>query len=249
MRARIVLVLRMTAAMALTVPIRPLPFTLRGGETVTVYEAVDADDAIDAAVGDGSDPFGAVCWPSSVAAANALLDLSAARGGLGGLRVLELGAGAGLASLAAHSKGAAVVATDASELSLRLLTAPAAGIGDRFAVRRLDLADAAAVRALGAFDVVVAADTLYDAALARATARAIHASRAPMRLVGDPGRSGGRRDFLSEYGALFPEDAAPAFSPIDVDTSALRLGRAAGGPGGAASYAFDGVCLVGFATS
>ena len=161
---------------------------------VRIYEAASQDAALDAAIETDSDPFGACCWPSAVVAARAL----AARD-VAGLRVLELGAGTGLASAAAARLGAAVVATDVSDLSLELLRRAAAD-GGAFDVQRLDFTDADAVAALGDFDVVVAADTLYEEAIARATARVVRASRGACIVV-DPGRPDGRRAFLDELAA------------------------------------------------
>ena len=118
---------------------------------VRIYEAESQDAALDAAIETDSDPFGACCWPSAVVAARAL----AARD-VAGLRVLELGAGTGLASAAAARLGADVVATDVSDISLELLRRAAADGGGAFDVQRLDFTDADAVAALGDFDVVVA---------------------------------------------------------------------------------------------
>ena len=136
----------------------------------------------------------------------------------GGARVLELGAGTGLASAAAARLGAAVVATDVSDISLELLRRAAETAA--FDVQRLDFTDATAVAALGHFDVVVAADTLYEEAIARATARVVRASRGACIVV-DPGRPDGRRAFLDELAGL------GRFEPVAVsaeELSAFPLG-------------------------
>ena len=136
---------------------------------------------------------------------------------MAGLRVLELGAGTGLASAAAARLGADVVATDVSDLSLELLRRAAEAAA--FDVRRLDFTDTDAVAALGEFDVVVAADTLYEEAIARATARVVRASRGACIVV-DPGRPEGRRAFLDELGE-------GRFEPVAVspeELSAFPLG-------------------------
>ena len=93
------------------------------------------------------EPVGSVVWPAGVAAISALTRLAAARrGGLRGISVLELGAGTGLTALAAAKFGARVVATDASELCLRLLRAARDANPDLlFTVAKLNFADAAAV--------------------------------------------------------------------------------------------------------
>ena len=204
------LLLCSTAAHAIAV--RPRDVKIRGiAAPVRIYEAASQDAALDAAIETDSDPFGACCWPSAVVAARAL----AARD-VAGLRVLELGAGTGLASAAAARLGAAVVATDVSDLSLELLRRAADGTFD---VRRLDFTDADAVAALGDFDIIVAADTLYEEAIARATARVVRASRGACIVV-DPGRPDGRRAFLDELGM-------GRFEPVAVspeELSAFPLG-------------------------
>ena len=141
------LLLCSTAAHAIAV--RPRDVQIAGiAAPVRIYEAESQDAALDAAIETDSDPFGACCWPSAVVAARSL----AARD-VAGLRVLELGAGTGLASATAARLGADVVATDVSDISLELLRRAADGAFD---VQRLDFTDATAVAALGHFDVVVA---------------------------------------------------------------------------------------------
>ena len=118
-------------------------------------------------------------WPAGVAAISALERLSnARRGGLRGLSVLELGAGTGLTALAAAKFGARVVATDASELCLRLLRAARDANPDlSFTVEKLDFSQTAAaealVRARGPFDLVVACDTFYSTQLAKRRRRVL----------------------------------------------------------------------------
>ena len=143
---------------------------------ITWFNAADETKAMAAcAVDNDVEPVGPVVWPAGVAAISALERLSnARRGGLRGLSVLELGAGTGLTALVAAKFGARVVATDASELCLRLLRAARDANPDlSFAVEKLDFSDVAAVEALrakGPFDLVVACDTFYSMALAKATA-------------------------------------------------------------------------------
>ena len=83
-----------------------------------------------------------------------------------------------------------------------------------FDVQRLDFTDATAVAALGHFDIVVAADTLYEEAIARATARVVRASRGACIVV-DPGRPDGRRAFLEELGGV------GRFKPVAVSSEEL----------------------------
>ena len=89
-----------------------------------------------------------------------------------------------------------------------------------FDVQRLDFTDPDAVAALGDFDIIVAADTLYEEAIARATARVVRASRGACIVV-DPGRPDGRRAFLDELAGL------GRFEPVSVsaeELSAFPLG-------------------------
>ena len=200
-------------AAAHAIAVRPRDVKISGiNAPVRIYEAASQDAALDAAIETDSDPFGACCWPSAVVAARTL----AARDGVAGLRILELGAGTGLASAAAARLGADVVATDVSDISLELLRRAADGAFD---VQRLDFTDADAVAALGDFDIIVAADTLYEEAIARATARVVRASRGACIVV-DPGRPDGRRAFLDELGE-------GRFEPVAVsaeELSAFPLG-------------------------
>ena len=197
------------------IAVRQRDVKIRGiAAPVRIYEAASQDAALDAAIETDSDPFGACCWPSAVVAARTL----AARD-VAGLKVLELGAGTGLASATAARLGAAVVATDVSDISLELLRRAAEEAA--FDVQRLDFSDADAVAALGHFDVVVAADTLYEEAIARATARVVLASRGACIVV-DPGRPDGRRAFLDELAV-----DGTVFEPVVVsaeELSAFPLG-------------------------
>ena len=88
--------------------------------------------------GRGPDPFGLLCWPAAQVVCEALVDR--ARGlqadssmdlshSLSGTRVLEVGAGTGLCSLAAASLGVQVTATDAHPEPLAQLEAAAAAQG------------------------------------------------------------------------------------------------------------------------
>ena len=209
------LLLSCSAAHAHAIAVRPRDVKIRGiAAPVRIYEAASQDAALDAAIETNSDPFGACCWPSAVVAARSI----AARDGVAGLRILELGAGTGLASAAAARLGADVVATDVSDISLELLRRAAAD--GAFDVQLLDFTDSDAVAALGDFDIIVAADTLYEEAIARATARVVRASRGACIVV-DPGRPDGRRAFLDELAGL------GRFEPVAVsaeELSAFPLG-------------------------
>lgn len=96
-------------------------------------------------------PYWAELWPAARALAEALPDVS-------GMRVVELGCGLGLPSLAAAAKGAEVTATDWSPDAIELLCQNAArnGLDVRAEVR--DWREPWNER----FDLVLAADVLYE---------------------------------------------------------------------------------------
>ena len=233
------------------VPLRRLTATLRSGAEIIWYNAADETKAMTACALDGDvEPVGSVVWPAGVAAISALERLfNARRGGLRGLSILELGAGTGLSALAAAKFGARVVATDASELCLRLLRAARDANPDiSFTVEKLDFSDVAAVEALrakGPFDLVVACDTFYSNALAKATAGAIAASRATARLVLDPCRPT-RPRFVDELKRLevasWDGGADVAFRPLPIDAGAVRFD----GDASDEQFAFDGCYAAGF---
>jgi predicted nicotinamide N-methyase len=103
-------------------------------------------------------PYWAEPWPSGVALADEL-----SRRSLAGVRVLELGCGLGLASVAAARSGAAVLATDWSPEALRFTAANAARNGVAVEIAGLDWRrpSGAALRR-APWGLVVAADVLYE---------------------------------------------------------------------------------------
>jgi len=99
-------------------------------------------------------PYWAELWPSALA----LADVVAGRD-VAGLDVLELGCGLGLPSLVAGRDGARVLATDWADEALALLRANASCNGVALETRRLDWREPGE---LGTFDLVLAADVLYE---------------------------------------------------------------------------------------
>jgi predicted nicotinamide N-methyase len=103
-------------------------------------------------------PYWAELWPSGVALARAL-----AGAALGGRRVVELGCGGlALPSIVAALAGARVLATDWAGDALALAADNAARNGARLAVARAAWADPDDLVARGPFDLVLAADVLYE---------------------------------------------------------------------------------------
>ena len=89
-----------------------------GGHALTLVRPASADELIDEEAFDEEEflPYWAELWPSGIALAEAVGALD-----LRGSRVLELGAGLGLPSLAAALGGADVLATDWAEDAVELL--------------------------------------------------------------------------------------------------------------------------------
>jgi predicted nicotinamide N-methyase len=102
-------------------------------------------------------PYWAVLWRSGVALARELDGVD-----LGGRRVIELGCGLGLPSIVAARAGAEVLATDAEPDALELLdrNAHENGASLRTALADWRLPDQIIER--GPFDLVLAADVLYE---------------------------------------------------------------------------------------
>lgn len=103
-------------------------------------------------------PYWSVLWRSGVALARELDGRE-----LRGLRVVELGCGLALPSLVAARGGASVLATDASAEALVLLERNAELNGIEIETARIDWAQPDELVERGPFDLVLAADVLYEA--------------------------------------------------------------------------------------
>jgi len=102
-------------------------------------------------------PYWAELWPSA-------LELAAvvASRGLAGVRVLELGCGLGVPSLAAARAGADVVATDWAEDAVALLRENARRNGIGLETQVVDWSRPEPLLQHAPFDLVLAADVLYE---------------------------------------------------------------------------------------
>jgi predicted nicotinamide N-methyase len=100
-------------------------------------------------------PYWAEIWPASVTLSNVIMD----KLDLAGKSVIELGTGVGIASVAAARKGARVLATDYSTEALRFVVYNALLNGITLETGRLDWR---MVMTDEKFDVVIAADVLYE---------------------------------------------------------------------------------------
>jgi predicted nicotinamide N-methyase len=104
-------------------------------------------------------PYWSVLWRSGVALAREL-DGAALRG----RRVVELGCGLAVPSIAAARAGATVLATDACPDALALVTRNAHANGVRIETATVDWAEPDDLVGRAPFDLVLAADVLYERA-------------------------------------------------------------------------------------
>ena len=102
-------------------------------------------------------PYWAVLWRSGVALARELAAVP-----LAGLRVVELGCGLGVPSLAAARAGARVLATDHEPEALEMLERNARENGLEVETACVEWTAAGGLVARGPFDMVLAADLLYE---------------------------------------------------------------------------------------
>jgi predicted nicotinamide N-methyase len=120
----------------------------RSSEELLVDEAFEREELL---------PYWAELWPSGVALARAL-----ARRSLRGRRVVELGCGLGVASIAAARAGAHVLATDWSEPAIGLLRENAARNGVELETLVCAWEEPEPLVERGPWDLILAADVLYE---------------------------------------------------------------------------------------
>lgn len=128
-------------------------------------------------------PYWADLWPSGLALARHLGELD-----LGGKTVLELGCGLALPSFAAALAGADVVATDWAPEAVELVAVNAAA--NRLSVTSTVLDWGSGTSEVGRFDLVIAADVLYEERNALPLLALLDETIAPggEALIADPGR-------------------------------------------------------------
>ena len=133
-----------------------------GTGTIIVTRPVDPDALLEEATEDA--PYWAVVWPSAIALAEEL-----GQRPVEDMRMVELGCGLGLPSLAAAVLGARVLATDVAPEALKYVRESARRLGATVETLVVDVtAPPAALLDRAPFDLVVAADLLYEGPLARA---------------------------------------------------------------------------------
>ena len=156
--------------------------------SLSILKPRNSDDLISEAdyVRDERLPYWADVWPSSLILAKRLaVEVGSGR------TFLELGCGLGIVSLTAIRSGFSVVASDYYEDALRFTRANAwRNLHREPAVRMIDWRSLPAD--LGTYDMIVAADVLYEMSYAQLVADALAAALAPggTGIIADPGRIG-----------------------------------------------------------
>src|SRR6185312_13517207 len=127
-------------------------FELAAGLALTLLRPPSADELIDESAFDEDEflPYWAELWPSGVGLAQVVAGRE-----LTGVRVLELGAGLGLPSLAAALRGADVLATDWADDAVALLRANAARNGVAMRVECVRWDEPAPLLAEAPFELVL----------------------------------------------------------------------------------------------
>jgi len=177
------------------------------GHALVIARPDDPESLIDESRFDEDEflPYWAELWPSGIALARHVAELE-----LDGKRMLELGCGLGLPSFAAALAGAEVVATDwaAEAVGLVALNAAANGLSVTAAVFSWDSDRAPEI---GLFDLVVAADVLYEERNAMPLLGLLDETVAPggEALVADPGRRHAARFFAGARAAGWSIEQIP----------------------------------------
>jgi predicted nicotinamide N-methyase len=127
-------------------------------------------------------PYWAVLWRSGIALARKL-----DRADLRGRRVVELGCGLGVPSLAAARAGAQVLATDIDSEALGLVERNAQANGLVVETAAVDWARPEPLLERAPFDLVIASDVLYEDAAVEQL-RSLMPRLAPQAWLADPGR-------------------------------------------------------------
>jgi len=156
-----------------------------GKQLFDIIRPRNADDLISEAdyVMDERLPYWADIWPSSIVLGEWLLTHPTAE------KTLELGCGAGIVTTAAMKSGRAVTATDYYADALLFARANSLrNVGEEPQTRMVDWS--AFPTDLGKFDLVLAADVLYEPRYPPMVANAIALTLAPngVAIVADPGR-------------------------------------------------------------
>jgi predicted nicotinamide N-methyase len=169
---------------------------LAPGLQLEILRPPSAEELIDDAAFDEEEflPYWAELWPSGLALARhvAVLELE-------GLRVLELGCGLGLPSLAATLRGGEVLATDWAEDAIELLRQNAERNGVFLRVARVRWSEPEPLLRAAPWDLVLGADLLYEARNAEQLAELLPQLGGEV-LLAEPGRPYAK-EFLERFRA------------------------------------------------
>lgn len=130
-----------------------------GGREISVLRPPDAEALLSEEAFEREEflPYWAELWPSGVALARVVAERP-----LAGARVLELGCGLGLPSLAAALRGAHVLATDWAPDAIELLRHNAERNGLPLETEVVAWTEPEGLVGRGPWDLVLAADVLYE---------------------------------------------------------------------------------------
>jgi predicted nicotinamide N-methyase len=130
-----------------------------GGRALSILRPRDSEELLDEEAFEREEylPYWAELWPSGVALARAVASRS-----LGGVRVLELGCGLGVPSIAAALAGARVLATDWSPDAVAVTALNAERNGAALETAVADWSSPDGLVAGAPWPLVLAADVLYE---------------------------------------------------------------------------------------
>jgi predicted nicotinamide N-methyase len=169
------------------------------GRDLTITRPVDADALVDERAFEPDEfmPYWAELWPSSRALARRVGTRA-----LHGARVLELGCGLGLPSIAAAQAGGRVVASDWSPEAIAAAAANAERNGVAVETLLCSWAAPGPLVERAPWDLVLAADVLYERPSV-AVLLALLPRLAPEAWLADPGRPAAEA-FLAQAGRRWP---------------------------------------------
>jgi predicted nicotinamide N-methyase len=176
-----------------------------GGRRLAVVHPPDAVELIDEEAFEHEEflPYWAELWPSSVALAETVAALP-----LQGRRVVELGCGLALPAIVAALGGAQALATDWSPDALAYAERNALGNGADLETLRVAWREPEALVQRGPFELVLAADVLYERRNGPLLLAALDAvvAEGGEAWIADPGRPGSD-EFLAAAAASFSVEA------------------------------------------
>jgi predicted nicotinamide N-methyase len=181
------------------------------GRDLRLLRPRDAEALLDEAAFEHEEylPYWAELWPSSLALARTVAGRS-----LRGARTLELGCGLGLPSIAAALAGGRVLATDWSADAIAMTAENAARNGAHVETLVCSWTEPAPLVERAPWDLVLAADVLYEARNVDVLLDLLPRLGAEVWLA-DPDRPPARR-FLEAAGRDWSIAAFPAADPVQV---------------------------------